>query len=83
MTRAYGEWHGNMITVEHTALWKPELLQDDVISFRQLWIPIALWGSVCEDRERKRQELRQETLHAFLQNSNSCHRYKDWLLVDS
>lgn len=47
MARAYGEGHGNMITIEHTVLCKPELRQDDVISFRPLCIPTALWAGVC------------------------------------
>lgn len=78
-----------MITVEHTVLCKPEVLQDDVISFRPLRIPVALWDGVCTvNREKKRegeerQELRQETLHAFLQNSHSCHLYTGWLCVAS
>lgn len=73
MARAYGEGHGNMITIEHTVLCKPELRQDDVISFRPLCIPTALWAGVCAvKREGEEvQDMRQEALHAFFQNSNT------------
>lgn len=70
-----------MITVEHTVLYKPESLRDDVISLRLWWIPAALRGSVCAVKRRRGEELRQETLHAFLQNPNSSHLYKDHLCV--
>lgn len=69
MARAYGEWRGNMITVEHTVLCKPELLQDDVISFWPLYIPAALWAGVCAAKREGggggRQDMRLDTLHAF------------------
>lgn len=56
MARAYGEWHGNMIIVEHAVQSKPESLQNDVIPFRPQWILVAQWGSICckTMRQRKR-----------------------------
>lgn len=73
MARAYGEWRGNMITVEHTVLCKPELLQDDVISFWPLYIPAALWAGVCAAKR----EGGGETGHSSRFLTEFKHQYKE------
>lgn len=74
MVGADGEWHGDMITVQHTApCERAESLQDDVISSGPLWIPTALWGSDLH-REGRDAEKIPETLSQMspIKTSATC-----------